>query len=108
MKTIVNAYFWLLRAVIAVLLAAMVVLVFGNVVLRYGCMIGNRVRIWSNTVIDAYAEIGDALGCSETTARVHVNRACKKLSRLLGHMAAAQSASGDASYNPLHSTESTK
>nr|WP_249143612.1 TRAP transporter small permease [Bradyrhizobium liaoningense] len=36
MKAIVNAYFWLLRAVIAVLLAAMVVLVFGNVVLRYG------------------------------------------------------------------------
>ena len=36
MKTIVDAYFWLLRAVIAVLLAAMVVLVFGNVVLRYG------------------------------------------------------------------------
>ena len=36
MKAVVNAYFWLLRAVIAVLLAAMVVLVFGNVVLRYG------------------------------------------------------------------------
>ena len=36
MKTMVDAYFWLLRAVIAVLLAAMVVLVFGNVVLRYG------------------------------------------------------------------------
>jgi TRAP-type C4-dicarboxylate transport system permease small subunit len=36
MKTIVDAYFWLLRATIAVLLAAMVVLVFGNVVLRYG------------------------------------------------------------------------
>lgn len=30
-----------------------------NVVLRYGCKIGNRVRIWSNTVIDSYAEIGD-------------------------------------------------
>ncbi|UPK36356.1 TRAP transporter small permease [Bradyrhizobium sp. 186] len=36
MKTTVDTYFWLLRAVIAVLLAAMVVLVFGNVVLRYG------------------------------------------------------------------------
>ncbi|MET4388741.1 TRAP-type C4-dicarboxylate transport system permease small subunit [Bradyrhizobium sp. F1.4.3] len=36
MKMIVDAYFWLLRAVIAVLLAAMVVLVFSNVVLRYG------------------------------------------------------------------------
>jgi RNA polymerase sigma factor (sigma-70 family) len=34
-----------------------------------------------------YDEIGDALGCSETTARVHVNRACKKLSRLLAHLA---------------------
>ena len=36
MTAVVNAYFRLLRAVIAVLLAAMVVLVFGNVVLRYG------------------------------------------------------------------------
>lgn len=36
MKAFVDAYFRLLRAVIAVLLAAMVVLVFGNVVLRYG------------------------------------------------------------------------
>ena len=35
----------------------------------------------------SYEEIGDALGCSETTARVHVNRACKKLSRLLVHLA---------------------
>jgi TRAP-type C4-dicarboxylate transport system permease small subunit len=36
MKAVVHCYFRLLRAVIAVLLAAMVVLVFGNVVLRYG------------------------------------------------------------------------
>ncbi|MEK9283754.1 MULTISPECIES: TRAP transporter small permease [unclassified Bradyrhizobium] len=36
MKTIVDVYFRLLRAVIAVLLAVMVVLVFGNVLLRYG------------------------------------------------------------------------
>lgn len=36
MQKIVDAYFWLLKAVIALLLAAMVVLVFGNVVLRYG------------------------------------------------------------------------
>lgn len=36
MRLVVDAYFWLLRAVIAVLLAAMVVLVFGNVLLRYG------------------------------------------------------------------------
>jgi len=35
----------------------------------------------------SYEEIGDALGCSESTARVHVNRACKKLSRLLAHLA---------------------
>jgi len=33
-----------------------------------------------------YEEIGDALGCSETTARVHVNRAHKRLSRLLAHL----------------------
>jgi RNA polymerase sigma factor (sigma-70 family) len=35
----------------------------------------------------SYEEIGGALGCSETTARVHVNRACEKLSRLLAHLA---------------------
>ncbi len=34
-----------------------------------------------------YKEIGDSLGCSETTARVHVNRACKRLSKLLAHLA---------------------
>jgi RNA polymerase sigma-70 factor (ECF subfamily) len=34
-----------------------------------------------------YQEISDALGCSERTARVHVNRARKKLSRLLSHLA---------------------
>ena len=35
MTRIVNATFWLIKAVTALLLAAMVVLVFGNVVLRY-------------------------------------------------------------------------
>ncbi len=35
----------------------------------------------------SYEEIGHTLGCSETTARVHVNRAGKKLSRLLAHLA---------------------
>jgi RNA polymerase sigma factor (sigma-70 family) len=35
----------------------------------------------------SYEEIGGALGCSETTARVHVNRACKRLSRMLAHLA---------------------
>jgi RNA polymerase sigma-70 factor (ECF subfamily) len=35
----------------------------------------------------SYDEIGHALGCSETTARVHVNRAQKRLSRLLAHLA---------------------
>jgi TRAP-type C4-dicarboxylate transport system permease small subunit len=35
MTKIVDAYFWLLRALIALFLAIMVVLVFGNVVLRY-------------------------------------------------------------------------
>jgi RNA polymerase sigma factor (sigma-70 family) len=34
-----------------------------------------------------YKEIGDALECSETTARAHVNRAHKKLSNLLAHQA---------------------
>ncbi len=43
-----------------------------------------------------YEEIGAALGCSETTARVHVNRAHKKLSRLLAHLA------------PPYSTEDSK
>ncbi len=31
----------------------------------------------------SYEEIGDALGCSQSTARVHVDRARKKLSTLL-------------------------
>ena len=44
----------------------------------------------------SYQEIGAALGCSETTARVHVNRAHKRLSGLLAHLA------------PSHSTGSTK
>lgn len=44
----------------------------------------------------SYEEIGDALGCADTTARVHVNRAHTKLSRLLAHLA------------PSHSAESTK
>ena len=35
MARLVEGYFWLLKAVIAVFLAIMVVLVFGNVVLRY-------------------------------------------------------------------------
>jgi RNA polymerase sigma-70 factor (ECF subfamily) len=39
----------------------------------------------------SYEEIGDALGCSATTARVHVNRARKKLSRLLAHLASSHS-----------------
>lgn len=36
MRKIVDAYFWTIKAIIAILLIAMVVLVFGNVVLRYG------------------------------------------------------------------------
>ena len=43
-----------------------------------------------------YPDIGDALGCSEATARVHVNRARKRLSRLLAHLA------------PFHGMESTE
>lgn len=35
----------------------------------------------------SYEEISKALGCSETTARVHVNRACKKLRKRLAHLA---------------------
>jgi RNA polymerase sigma factor (sigma-70 family) len=34
-----------------------------------------------------YSEIAAALNCSEPTARVHVNRACKTLSRSLAHLA---------------------
>lgn len=37
-----------------------------NVVLRKSCKIGDRVRIWSNTVIDAGAVIGD-------DTRIHCN-----------------------------------
>jgi RNA polymerase sigma factor (sigma-70 family) len=42
----------------------------------------------------SYKEIGSALECSEATARVHVNRACKKLSRLLAHLASMHSTEG--------------
>jgi TRAP-type transport system small permease protein len=40
MKTIVEMYFHLLKIIIALCLAVMVVLVFGNVVLRYGFNLG--------------------------------------------------------------------
>jgi RNA polymerase sigma-70 factor, ECF subfamily len=43
----------------------------------------------------SYQEIGNALGCSETTARVHVNRACKRLRSLLAHLAFSQSREGE-------------
>ncbi|MDX6806212.1 TRAP transporter small permease [Terrihabitans rhizophilus] len=36
MSYIVDVYFWILKILVAFLMAAMVVLVFGNVVLRYG------------------------------------------------------------------------
>ena len=36
MQKLVDAYFWTIKATMALLLSAMVVLVFGNVVLRYG------------------------------------------------------------------------
>jgi len=42
----------------------------------------------------SYKEIGDALGCSEITARVHVNRARKRLGRLLSHLASSCSTEG--------------
>src|SRR3712207_9594758 len=35
MKSLIDGYFWLLKGLIALFLAVMVVLVFGNVVLRY-------------------------------------------------------------------------
>jgi RNA polymerase sigma factor (sigma-70 family) len=44
----------------------------------------------------SYEEIADALGCSGSTARVHVNRAHKKLNGLLAHL------------SPFRLTESTK
>jgi len=37
-----------------------------------------------------YQEIGSALGCSESTARVHVNRAHKTLNKLLAHLNPSQ------------------
>ena len=37
-----------------------------------------------------YDEIASALGCSESTARVHVNRAHKKLNKLLAHLNPSQ------------------
>jgi RNA polymerase sigma factor (sigma-70 family) len=41
-----------------------------------------------------YQEIGDALGCSEATARVHVNRAHRKLKRLLAHWVPSHDSEG--------------
>jgi RNA polymerase sigma-70 factor (ECF subfamily) len=41
-----------------------------------------------------YKEISEALGCSERTARVHVNRARKKLSRLLANIAPPHNSEG--------------
>jgi RNA polymerase sigma-70 factor (ECF subfamily) len=38
----------------------------------------------------SYEEIGNALGCSAATSRVHVNWACKRLSGLLAHLAPAR------------------
>jgi RNA polymerase sigma factor (sigma-70 family) len=38
----------------------------------------------------SYEEVGDALRCSEATARVHVNRACERLGRMLTHLAPFQ------------------
>ena len=50
MARIVDGYFWLLKALIAVFLAIMVVLVFGNVVLRYafnsGITVSEEVSRW--------------------------------------------------------------
>jgi TRAP-type transport system small permease protein len=50
MTRIVDGYFWLLKALIAVFLAIMVVLVFGNVVLRYafnsGITVSEEVSRW--------------------------------------------------------------
>jgi len=43
-----------------------------------------------------YEEIAESLGCSERTARVHVSRARKRLSRLLAHL------------GPPHGMEGTK
>lgn len=50
MTKIIDAYFWLLKALIALFLAIMVVLVFGNVVLRYafnsGITVSEEVSRW--------------------------------------------------------------
>jgi TRAP-type C4-dicarboxylate transport system permease small subunit len=50
MTRVVNGYFWLLKALIALFLAIMVVLVFGNVVLRYafnaGITVSEEVSRW--------------------------------------------------------------
>jgi TRAP-type C4-dicarboxylate transport system permease small subunit len=50
MNVLIEAYFWLLKALIALFLAIMVVLVFGNVVLRYafnsGITVSEEVSRW--------------------------------------------------------------
>jgi TRAP-type transport system small permease protein len=50
MKRVIDGYFWLLKVLIALFLAIMVVLVFGNVVLRYafnsGITVSEEVSRW--------------------------------------------------------------
>src|SRR5687768_3084826 len=50
MNMLIEGYFWLLKALIALFLAIMVVLVFGNVVLRYafnsGITVSEEVSRW--------------------------------------------------------------
>jgi len=50
MKSLIDGYFWLLKGLIALFLAVMVVLVFGNVVLRYafnsGITISEELARW--------------------------------------------------------------
>lgn len=50
MTRCIEAYFWLLKGLIAILLAAMMVLVFGNVILRYffgsGIIVSEEISRW--------------------------------------------------------------
>lgn len=80
MERLVKGYFWLLKALIGLLLALMVVLVFGNVVLRYafnsGIAVSDELARWSFVWL---VFLGAVVGLRE-----HAHLGVDVLLRLLG------------------------
>ncbi|PWC54834.1 TRAP transporter small permease [Azospirillum sp. TSO22-1] len=93
MKTVVDGYFNLLKALIVLCLAAMVVLVFGNVVLRYGFNSGITVSeelarllfVWM-TFLGAAVGLREHAHLGVDTLVRGLSSAGKKACLLLGHL----------------------